>query len=72
MTFIDGVCRYLNWFAAQYLLLYFQLQGHGVKTLSSVWSNSQDPVCSVVKRSSNKNDGQFILTPVTAVTTAPM
>ena len=35
-------------------------------------SNGQGPVCGAVKRSSNKNDGQNILTPVTAVTTAPI
>ena len=35
-------------------------------------SNGQGPVCDAVKRSSNKNDGQNILTPVAAVTTAPM
>ena len=37
-----------------------------------VWSNGQGPICSAVKRSSNKNDGQNFLTPVAAVTTAPM
>ena len=37
-----------------------------------VQSNGQGPVCSAIKRSSNKNDGQKILTPVAAVTTAPM
>ena len=37
-----------------------------------VWSNGQGPVCGAVKWSSNKNDGQNFLTPVAAVTTAPM
>ena len=37
-----------------------------------VRSNGPGPVCSVVKRSSNKNNGQNFLTPVAAVTTAPM
>ena len=37
-----------------------------------VRSNGQGPVCSAVKRSSNKNDGQNVLTPVAAVTAAPM
>ena len=37
-----------------------------------VRSNGQGPVCGAVKRSSNKNDGQNFLTPVAAVTTAPM
>ena len=37
-----------------------------------VRSNGQGPVCGAVKRSSNKNNGQNFLTPVTAVTTAPM
>ena len=37
-----------------------------------VRSNGQGPVCSAVKRSSNKSDGQNVLTPVAAVTTAPM
>ena len=37
-----------------------------------VWSNSQGPICGAVKRSSNKNDGQNFLTPVAAVTTAPI
>ena len=34
-----------------------------------VRSNGQGPICSVVKRSSNKNDGHNFLTPVAAVTT---
>ena len=33
---------------------------------------SNGPICGVVKRSSNKNDGQKFLTPVAAVTTAPI
>ena len=37
-----------------------------------VWSNGQGPICGAVKRSSNKNDVQNFLTPVAAVTTAPM
>ena len=37
-----------------------------------VRSNGQGPVCGVVKWSSNKNDGQSFLTPVVAVSTAPM
>ena len=37
-----------------------------------VRSNGQGPICGAVKWSSNKNDGQNFLTPVTAVTTAPM
>ena len=37
-----------------------------------VRSNGQGPICGVVKRSSNKNDVQNILTPVAAVTTAPI
>ena len=37
-----------------------------------VRSNGQGPICSAVKRSSNKNDGQNFLTPVAAVTTAPI
>ena len=37
-----------------------------------VRSNGQGPVCGAVKRSSNKNDSQNFLTPVAAVTTAPM
>ena len=37
-----------------------------------VRSNGQGPVCGAVKRTSNKNDGQNFLTPVAAVTTAPM
>ena len=32
-------------------------------------ANDQEPFCSVVKRSSSKNDGQNFLTPVLAVTT---
>ena len=43
-----------------------------VNSVQCVWSNGQGPVCDAVKRSSNKNDGQNILTPVAAVTTAPM
>ena len=35
-------------------------------------SNGQGPICGAVKRSSNKNDGQNFLTPVAAVTTAPI
>ena len=38
----------------------------------SVRSIGQGPVCGAVKWSSNKNDGQNFLTPVAAVTTAPM
>ena len=37
-----------------------------------VRSNSQGPVCGAVKWSSNKNNSQNFLTPVAAVTTAPM
>ena len=37
-----------------------------------VRSNGQGPICSAVKWSSNKNDGQNFLTLVAAVTTAPM
>ena len=37
-----------------------------------VRSNGQGPICGAVKRSSNKNDGQNFLTPVAAVTTAPI
>ena len=37
-----------------------------------VRSNGQGPICGAVKRSSNKNNGQNFLTPVAAVTTAPM
>ena len=37
-----------------------------------VRSNGQGPICGTVKRSSNKNDGQNFLTPVSAVTTAPI
>ena len=37
-----------------------------------VWSNGQGPVCGAVKRSSNKNNSQNFLTPVAAVTTAPI
>ena len=37
-----------------------------------VRSNGQGPICGVVKRSSNKKDGQNFLTSVAAVTTAPM
>ena len=38
-----------------------------------VWSNGQGPVCGAVKWSSNKNNSQkFLMTPVAAVTTAPM
>ena len=37
-----------------------------------VRSNGQGPICSAVKRSSNKNDGQNFLIPVAAVTTAPI
>ena len=37
-----------------------------------VRSNGQGPVCGAVKWSSNKNDGQSFLTPVAAVSTAPM
>ena len=37
-----------------------------------VRSNGQGPICGVVKRSSNKNNGQNFLTLVAAVTTAPM
>ena len=39
---------------------------------SVVKSNSQSPFCGTVKWSSNKNDSQNFLTPVAAVTTAPM
>ena len=35
-------------------------------------SNGQGPICGAVKRSSNTNDGQNFLTPVAAVTTAPI
>ena len=37
-----------------------------------VRSNGQGPICSAVKRSSNKNDSQNFLTPVAAVTIAPI
>ena len=37
-----------------------------------VRSNGQGPICGAVKWSSNKNDGQNFLTPVAAVTTAPI
>ena len=37
-----------------------------------VRSNGQGPVCGAVKWSSNKSDGQSFLTPVAAVSTAPM
>ena len=37
-----------------------------------VRSNGQGPICGAVKRSSNKNDGHNFLTPVAAVTTAPI
>ena len=37
-----------------------------------VRSNGQGPICGAVKRSSNKNDDQIFLTPVAAVTTAPI
>ena len=37
-----------------------------------VRSNGQGPVCSAVKWSSNKNDGQNFLTLVAAMTTAPI
>ena len=37
-----------------------------------VRSNGQGPICGTVKWSSNKNDGQNFLTPVAAVTTAPI
>ena len=37
-----------------------------------VRSNGQGPICGAVKRSSNKNDVQNFLTPVAAVTTAPI
>ena len=37
-----------------------------------VRSNGQGPICGAVKRSSNKNDAQNFLTPVAAVTTAPI
>ena len=37
-----------------------------------VWSNGQGPICGVVKRSSNKNDGQNFFTPVATVTIVPI
>ena len=37
-----------------------------------VRSNGHGPICGAVKWSSNKNDGQNLLTPVAAVTTAPI
>ena len=37
-----------------------------------VWSIGQGPICSVVKWSSNKNNSQNFLIPVSAVTTALM
>ena len=40
--------------------------------LKCVRSKGQGPVRGAVKRSSNKNDGQNFLTPVAAVTIAPM
>ena len=40
--------------------------------LKCVQSNGQGPVCGMIKRSSNRNDSQNFLTPVAAVTTAPM
>ena len=55
--------------------------GHGINILrvriahsvvECVRSNGQGPICGAVKRSSNKNDGQNFLTPVAAVTTAPI
>ena len=46
------------------------LRVHSV--VKCVRSNSQGPICGAVKRSSNKNDGQNFLTPVAAVTTAPI
>ena len=45
---------------------------NGKQLVYCVGSNGQGPVCDAVKRSSNKNNGQNILTPVAAVTTAPM
>ena len=35
-------------------------------------ANGQEPFCSVVKRSSSKNDGQNFLTPVLTMTTVHM
>ena len=40
--------------------------------VNCVRSNGQSPVCGAVKWSSNKNDSQNFLTPVAAMTTAPM
>ena len=37
-----------------------------------VRSNGQGPICGAVKQSSNNNGGQNFLTPVAAVTTAPI
>ena len=47
---------------------------HSVRSsqVKCVRSNGQGPICGAVKWSSNKNDGQNFLTPVAAVTTAPM
>ena len=43
-----------------------------LSVVKCVRSNGQGPICGAVKRSSNKNNGQNFLTPVAAVTTAPM
>ena len=40
--------------------------------VNCVRSNGQGYICGAVKRSRNKNDGQNFLTPVAAVTTAPI
>jgi len=53
-------------------LTVYVLRMHIAQCSQCVRSNGQGPVCDVVKRSSNKNDGQNFLTPVAAVTTAPM
>ena len=45
---------------------------HRHSVVKCVRSNGQGPICSAVKWSSNKNDGQNFLTPVAAVTTAPI
>ena len=52
--------------------VYVLCVGIAHSVVKCVRSNGQGPICGTVKRSSNKNDGQNFLTPVAAVTTAPI
>ena len=67
----SGQGQFSNLVTAVKMLTFLRVRiAHSV--VKCVRSNGQGPICGAVKRSSNKNDGQNFLTPVAAVTTAPI